>query len=156
MDPFAAIGLASAIITFIDFGSKIVRISKEIHGSASGTSNANADLESLTKSMGELAMDLKPSKNPSDLSISEKGLLEVCHECEGLSADLLKVLDHIKSKTPGTKRSSMLTAFRHLKNKKNMEELGLKLEKCKAMFQIQLGRIMRYVWPLAVVSITQY
>ncbi|KAK7990193.1 hypothetical protein PG989_010508 [Apiospora arundinis] len=64
MDPFAAIGLASAIITFIDFGSKIVKISKEIHGSASGTSNANADLENLTKSMGELAMDLKPSKNP--------------------------------------------------------------------------------------------
>ncbi|KAK8021911.1 hypothetical protein PG990_007049 [Apiospora arundinis] len=143
MDPFAAIGLASAIITFIDFGSKIVKISKEIHGSTSGMSNVNADLESLTKSMRELAMELKPSKSPSDLSVSEKGLLEVCHECEDLSAELLKVLDRIKSKTPGTKRSSISAALRHFKKKKNVEELGLRLEKCKSMFQIQLERMIR-------------
>ncbi|KAK8084131.1 hypothetical protein PG996_002912 [Apiospora saccharicola] len=143
MDPFAAMGAASAIITFLDFGATIVKTAKEIHASESGASSHNADLETLTKKMNELSIDLKPLKSPSDMSASEKALLEVCIECEGLTTDLQSVLDDMKPKRPRNKRSSTAATVRILKNADKVKELDSKLEKCRSIFQIQLGRITR-------------
>ncbi|KAK8097485.1 hypothetical protein PG984_016624 [Apiospora sp. TS-2023a] len=145
MDPFAAMGAASAIITFLDFGATIVKTAKEIHASASGASKNNEDLEDLTKKMEEISLDLKPSKSPPDLSISEKAFLEVCEECRSLSTELLNVLNDVKSKTPSSKRSSLTATIRNIrpKNTNKLKELESKLERCTKMFQVQLMRLTR-------------
>ncbi|KAK8043925.1 hypothetical protein PG994_012763 [Apiospora phragmitis] len=132
MDPFAAIGFVSSIITFLDFGAKIVKTAKEIHTSASGASKDNADLKDLTKSMEKsmetLALDLKPPDGPANMTASEKALAEVCTECGGLTTDLLKDLNDIKPHNSNSKHSSLAATFRNFRNKSKVKELDLKLD----------------------------
>ncbi|KAK7923596.1 hypothetical protein PG985_007667 [Apiospora marii] len=148
MDPFAAMGAASAIITFLDFGATLVKTAKEIHASASGASKDNADLEDLTKRMEELSLNLKPTKNRSHMTIIERDLMDVCTKCDDLSADLLKVLSDVKPKTPGSKRSNLAATFRTFMNASRLKALGLKLQEYRSLLQIQLGKMTRLVQAL--------
>lgn len=145
MDPFAAIGFASSILTFLDFGFKIVTMVNQIHVSALGASSSNANLEDLTNRMKALTLNFKPSKNRSDMSIVERPFWMICTKCEDLSANLLKILDDVKPKTPGSKRSSLAATFRAFMNASRLKELESKLQDYWSIMQIQLGKMTQLV-----------
>ena len=54
LDPLTAISLASAIVQFVDFGSKIVGGTVEIYKSVNGATKENAELEDITVNINQL------------------------------------------------------------------------------------------------------
>ena len=48
LDPLTAIGLASAIVQFVDYGSKVIGMASEMYKSADGALKDNAELEDWT------------------------------------------------------------------------------------------------------------
>jgi hypothetical protein len=58
MDPLTAIGLASSIVQFVDYTTKLIQGAKEIYISVSGTTEENKSLETITKEMEGLSSRL--------------------------------------------------------------------------------------------------
>ncbi|KAG6365826.1 hypothetical protein INS49_000002 [Diaporthe citri] len=101
MDPLTAVGLVLSVITFIDFGYKAVSAAKEVHASASGTTAANDHIKFLNIRMEALATDLAAAKSyPGGMSADKLRLVELADKCLGLSGDLKKLIDKLKTWKP--------------------------------------------------------
>jgi hypothetical protein len=88
MDPLSAIGLASAIIQFVDFGSKILVTGYETYHSVHGTTNENIELESLTRSLYKFQEQLTIS--PKQLGHSDPELQKLAQESSNIAGGLLQ------------------------------------------------------------------
>lgn len=99
MDPFLALGLASNVVTFIDFTGKLISGSLELYNSADGASASHKVLEDVTKDLEKLCDGLIPTRSnilesgPSD---TEMILLPLLESCRKLGHELLTVLEGIK------------------------------------------------------------
>ena len=51
MDPFSALGLASNVVQFMEFGTKLISASLELYNSKDGTSSPNSELGIITKDL---------------------------------------------------------------------------------------------------------
>ncbi|KAI1136555.1 hypothetical protein F5Y05DRAFT_96938 [Hypoxylon sp. FL0543] len=143
MDPFTAIGLAGNIITFLDFGYKLVSASKDIYTSASGASTYNDDLSYTTEQIQQLTASLKVAKPVATLSKHELSLLQVARDCEGVSDELAKLLDELKARKPGSKREAFKAAMRDWRKKNQKDNLELKLDRCKQQLNLELVNLSR-------------
>jgi hypothetical protein len=103
MDPLSAIGLASAIIQFVDFGSKILVTGYETYHSVHGTINDNIELESLTRSLYKFQEQLTIS--PKQLGHSDPELQKLAQESSNIAGDLLQLLESFKVKEQGLIRT---------------------------------------------------
>ena len=103
MEPFSAISLASAIIQFVDFGSRILSSGYETYLSTNGATEDNVDLESLTRSLYKFQDQLSaPSKQPMH---NDRELQKLARRCSFLAGDLLVLLDSFKVKEYGLIRT---------------------------------------------------
>ena len=59
MDPLTAIGLASSIVQFVDYGTKLIGGAREIYHSTTGTTAQNETLELVATEMKEWSSRLK-------------------------------------------------------------------------------------------------
>jgi hypothetical protein len=89
MDPLSAIGLASAIIQFVDFGSKILVTGYETYHSVHGTTNDNIELESLTRSLYKFQEQLTIS--PKQLGHSDPELQKLAQESSNIRRSVAAV-----------------------------------------------------------------
>ena len=55
MDPFTAIGLASNILSFIDFSAQLINGAREIYDSTSGTTEDNKSREAIVSEMNNFS-----------------------------------------------------------------------------------------------------
>ena len=85
MDPFTAIGLASNILSFIDFSAQLINGAQEIYDSASGTTGGNKSREAIVSEMNNFSLKLLPPDD-SQLSGDEKALCRLAAECNILSS----------------------------------------------------------------------
>ncbi|CAJ2502582.1 Uu.00g099760.m01.CDS01 [Anthostomella pinea] len=143
MDPFAAIGLAGNIVAFVDFGYKLVAAAKSIHTSASGSSEHNEDLASMTRHFRSVVADLQGANSAGSMSDGEVALHQIATECDSVSKDILKFLDEVKTKKSNSKRESLRTAFRDWRKKDRKDELELKLDRCRQQLNLQIASLSR-------------
>lgn len=98
LDPLTAIGLASAIVQFVDYSTKLVHDAKEIYESTSGATEANRGLEVVVDNMKNLYSTLK-AEDPSLQSDAELALCRIAKECDSLSTEIFEILQKIKPKS---------------------------------------------------------
>ncbi|KAK3690383.1 hypothetical protein B0T22DRAFT_378099 [Podospora appendiculata] len=113
MDPFVAVGLASSIVAFLDFGFKVVKAARAIQESVtSGTTSQDEDLAFLSEKIKGLAIDLQPATPESQMTSDEVRLGELAKTCTRLSDDLLKLIGKLQPANPTSKRQLLRTALR--------------------------------------------
>ncbi|KAH6951933.1 hypothetical protein DER45DRAFT_648752 [Fusarium avenaceum] len=95
MDPVTAIGLASAILTFVDIGFKFIRTANEIHNSADGALSANRRIEEISDEADQAAAMLQ-SMAPSKANKEQKLLFEAAQRCRNTSSELATILNKLK------------------------------------------------------------
>ncbi|XXG96982.1 hypothetical protein Hte_003275 [Hypoxylon texense] len=143
MDPFAAIGLAGNIVTFLDFSYKLISAAKNIHASTSGASVDNDDLLSGTQQLHQLASSLRISKPISSLSDQERSLLKVAAQCIDVSGELEKLLDRLKASNPKSKRAAFRAAVRNWRKGDEKDTLEAKLDRCRQQLNLELLSLTR-------------
>ena len=99
LEPLSAIALASSIIQFVDFGSKILASGCETYHSTHGATEDNVDLESLTQSLYKFQDQL--STHPKQLTHNDRELQKLAQNCSYLAGDLLLLLGSFKVKEHG-------------------------------------------------------
>jgi hypothetical protein len=130
-DPVSVVGLISSVITFIDFGLKVISESKKLRDSASkGTSDEISELDHYITNIQQWHEKVKKQQlSGLRLSQSEKRILEMVQDCEKLVIELrevigsLKIQNKARSKTIETARVAFQTRMKYGDNQNKRTRL---------------------------------
>jgi hypothetical protein len=142
MDPLTAISLASSIVQFIDYSTKLIHGAKEIYGSVTGATEENHRLENVTAEMQTLSLKLLPQQDAQQTE-DEQALSRLAAECKILSDQILALLKSIKPKDFNSKRQSVWAALKSKWNEREKQELEERLKNCRSQLELQLNFLMR-------------
>jgi len=143
MDPFTAIGLASSIVQFVDYSTRLLSDAREIYTSVSGSTDQNKSLETITTEMKALSAKLSLPAN-STQSEDEKALRRIATECESVSKEILSLLTKIKSPNPKSKLRSVWSALQSKMHQAQKLDLQNRLENCRDQLDLQLTVLIRF------------
>jgi len=162
MDPLTAIGLAGNIITFIDVSSKVLSKAKQVYDSASGATSENDELESLTKSLKDVAERARQKpvsathSSHFNLSITSETVLDnLSQQCIKVADELLEVLESVKVKGEGRKLKSAVQAVKSVWKQDDIDAIQRRLDRISkqlmdGMSMDQLEQINRRLREMAV------
>ncbi|GAB1213320.1 hypothetical protein ATERTT37_002469 [Aspergillus terreus] len=135
MDPLSIIGLVSNIISFIDFGRKLLTDVREIQNSAAGVTQDALTHGFIAQQMRDFTDKLIP---PGQIVDDEyKGIISLAKECRAAAADMQKLLDRIKPKDPGSRLRSWGSGIKGLRYGKELSSLQVKMERFEVREQIE-------------------
>ncbi|KAI1363852.1 hypothetical protein F5Y08DRAFT_329126 [Xylaria arbuscula] len=142
MDPFSAVGLASSILTFLDFGWSAIREARTISQSASNITSSDRTIETITQDAHRLCASMASSCSPT----CTNELRELVNECQAVAEELLALLRKLTLPKDTTKRSRAykipLLAVRRTLKKADLDAIGTRLQK------VQLQLVVHMQWTL--------
>lgn len=141
MDPVTAIGLASAIITFVEVGTKPTRGTFEFYKSATGSTENNAQLKTLAQDLKDVTADLQIDVKGG--SKHEKALLELAADCRKLSERLLSLLRELTVSGERTLQKSLKTKFKSMRKDREIQEIEARLAGYRSQLFLHLNLILR-------------
>jgi hypothetical protein len=146
MDPIAAVGLASGILTFVDAGTKLIKTAYAIHNSLDGILDDNRHREGIAGTVQDAASRLEITGN-APLTKEQQSLADLAKRCKAISKDLIQLLDNTKPKGSSFKAFNALRyAVRANKNKKLIGDLEGQLKSYRDQLSLALIDISRYVY----------
>ncbi|KAH8886602.1 hypothetical protein GQ53DRAFT_769172 [Thozetella sp. PMI_491] len=102
---------------------------KEIHSSATGSTEADRTLRQVTRDLQRVSLGLKTSQSSAGAQDPEtEALVDICSDCEDLAEELLGILNDVQAKDPSSKRQSIKAAVKRLWKAKEIEELQARLD----------------------------
>ena len=149
VDPFSALGLASNIVQFVDFCSKIVSRSVEQYQSVLGLAAQQAHLESITISLRSIANGLSESLAASQLmkKPEEENLRLLAIRCRETADQLIAAIEELKvdPRLTGTSRkfASLWQVLSSLKEENRLTTFEQTLEKYRSQFTLHLVTLVR-------------
>lgn len=142
MDPLSAIGLASAIVAFVDFSWNLVTGTWEIYHSLDVAAAENARLEDVMDDLESLTQALE-AKFPVKTK-AEKNIQRLAQDCKQDAKTLKDLLDEMKA--TGRRRlfrKSLNAKWKSILNKDEVARLKSQLQETRAEIQLNLTAILR-------------
>lgn len=140
MEALVAIGLASNIISFIDFGSKVINQGYEIHQSTTGATQDNIDTETLINDLSYHLEKLEVNDSITVLNESDQNLQNLASECANVARKIQRKLDKVKTNRNARNKhyESFAKAFRGVWEKRSLDEQRQKLEGFRDQLQFEI------------------
>jgi hypothetical protein len=140
MDALAAVGLASNIISFIDFSCELITGAREVYKSGDGRTAENATLESILVDLEEfsqgLITDLKATTS------NERALLRLSTDCLKLSQELSSVLAKLKTSGGNMKWKSLRTKWTSMRKERHISSMESRLSSYRGQILIRLQFVL--------------
>ncbi|KAF9878380.1 hypothetical protein CkaCkLH20_03872 [Colletotrichum karsti] len=131
MDPFTALGLAAAIIQFVEFGVKLVSTSREIYISADGRTQEHETLDEICSHLCFLVDDIDDAaelvgelKQRID---EEVALRKLSERCRSTALELQTLLKSLYC-TPSGRVASLKQALRAAWGKRKVDDVEARLK----------------------------
>jgi uncharacterized phage infection (PIP) family protein YhgE len=145
MAELAVVGLVGNIISFIDFGAKLVSATRDVHGSLNGTM---VEVEELTHILSNVQASnervKKMQTSGQALSKDETNLLTLVNECEKLAKTMQKVLDKLKKRSSSWKTyEDLRVAFQTLSKRKDLEDLRRRLDALDSRIKASFSHMLQ-------------
>jgi hypothetical protein len=140
MDPVTAIGLASSIVSFIDFSWSLVTGAKELYEAGRRTTKENARIRSIVNDLNEYAIDL--AVGGAGASKHEKALRALANDCHSLSEELVKILQKLEL-TKNSRWQSLKKTWAAMRKKEEVAAIEGRLEKYRAQMNTRLLALLR-------------
>jgi hypothetical protein len=141
MEPLSALSLATSIVQFVDFATKIVHGTRQIYQSGTGAAAENADIELCASELQSLCTRLDVSRLPHQRSADDDALCRIAGRCVSISKELSSLLEKIKAKNTDSKWQCMVSAVRTQLKKNERDEILARLSQCRAQLDSQLSRL---------------
>lgn len=114
MDPLTALSVATSVVSFVDFGSKLLSKSRKLYKSSNGVLTEHVDLQLIALDISTLVQGLrrklpehrpltKPSKGSATFE-DDGALDEMCRRCVDIASELLVQLEKLKVDAPPAKK----------------------------------------------------
>ncbi|EXJ75908.1 uncharacterized protein A1O5_00416 [Cladophialophora psammophila CBS 110553] len=101
MDPATLLSVVSSVVSFVEFGTKLICKSKEIYKSAEGVLTDHAEQAAVSSRLAQLSRGLMESQtkvaNGKKLSPAEQALVEVLLECKEAAESFTMAIDELGS-----------------------------------------------------------
>jgi hypothetical protein len=140
MEPVTAIGLAAAILSFVDFAQKVATGADELYNSAAGATEDNTNIKIIIKDLDEAAADL------TDLSGKTKhtqALNSLAAKCRKLSEDLLRLLDKLAVSGKRSTWKVMRVAIQNLRKEGKVAKMVARLADYRSQILLQLSLMLK-------------
>jgi hypothetical protein len=148
MDPLTALGLAAAVVQFVDFGVEIFHKSNEILHSASGASVENASIKITTLDLQLLLEKIRNSQPRippgSDVPAEQISLNSLVESCNELGDELLKLVRDMSAGPEAGKWKSLAAALSSVWSRKRIQETANLLERYQKQLNMNLLVSLRY------------
>lgn len=95
-EPFAVIGLAASILTFVDFGVKVIALAKSIRESQDGAIPEAEELESIVEDVRAFSASIRETSGANELNRDEQRVLSISAKCGKLATELGDVLKKLR------------------------------------------------------------
>lgn len=153
MDPLTALSLASSVVQFVDFGTKVALGIREIYNSKSGqTARIKETIEAVER-MKSLNDELSPVNMPTT-SPAEKTLAQIATKCRETSAELISITEGLV--VPEDTRSRLFSSFKigvkATWKKEKISELVDKMDSLRAEMTLNIVTLVKYVLTLKLRS----
>ncbi|KAK8070389.1 hypothetical protein PG997_010592 [Apiospora hydei] len=136
MEALAALGLASNIVSFVDFTWKLLTGANEIYASGAGVANEAEFLDAITKDVrhhnGRIAAI--PNATPE-----LQGLVQKCDE---IAQEPLRGLEKLRVKGDKTRWKSFLVALHGVRSKKRVEQLTDKISQDQTRISAHIQELL--------------
>jgi hypothetical protein len=132
MDALTAIGLASNIVAFVDFTTKLLNAAHTLYVSTAGTTAENLELELLGDHVRILAT--KASSTPQlcqPFSKEDAALIDLATQCNQVSNQLAVILNGLKAQGPHKKWKSIYQALRSSRHAAEIEAIQNRLDRIR-------------------------
>jgi len=139
MDPIGIVGLASAIITFVDFSWTLVAGAIEIYKSNEGIHKDNAKLEGVISNLASASEELERMNQAK--TGAEQRIKQLAKNCQDDAKLLLQILQKVKLPGKRTPWKSLRTQIASMTTKSDIEELKGQLQEYRS----------EILWNLAIV-----
>lgn len=143
MEALAAINLASSIVQFVDFATKLTKGTRQIYQSGAGAAGETADLEVCAAELDALCSRLQCEPAPSTRNADDEALVLLASQCQSIATELATLLRKIKAKNPDSRRSCFVSALRTQLSSGEREGLSRRLSECRAQLNIQLSHLAK-------------
>ncbi|GLB08902.1 hypothetical protein AtubIFM57258_004811 [Aspergillus tubingensis] len=131
MDPLTAAGLASSIISFVDFTTQVISRCEKLYRSASGATTENLELEDLATNIRRLAEETRCTKE-------DKILESLSSQCISVSDELIALLNSVKVKSNRRGWASIHQALKSVWKQSDIDDLQQRLSRIHAQLYNRL------------------
>ncbi|GFN19674.1 uncharacterized protein AtWU_09479 [Aspergillus tubingensis] len=131
MDPLTAVGLASNIISFVDFTTQVISRCEELYRSASGATAENLELEDLATNIRRLAEETQSTKE-------DEILKSLSSQCISVSDELIALLNSVKVKSDRRGWASIHQALKSVWKQSDIDDLQQRLNQIQAQLYNRL------------------
>lgn len=131
LDPISAIGLASSIVQFVQFGTKLVLEGLELYQSNDGALARNSELEAIVKDINQRSEILTNTSQPSEDDVAMQKLAESSRK---IADELLKQLSSLRTPESHKRLQSSRKAMAAAWKKDRIADLERRL--CRLQNQI--------------------
>ncbi|ROV98495.1 hypothetical protein VPNG_08559 [Cytospora leucostoma] len=140
MDPFSAIGAASAILSFVQFSWELFSGAQEIYKSADGSTVENAHISNVIRDVQEVADGIDCDNIGN--SKHEKALKRLASECTDLSEDLLGILKKLKRTDGNPKWNSFRATWKSLWEREEIASIRERLSDLRSEIILRLTAML--------------
>jgi hypothetical protein len=148
MDPLSALSLASCIVQFVDFSSKLISKGHLIYSSANGALIENLDLEVVTCDLSQLTTRLGLHEKAICCTKEDQNLEDLASRCSALAKELLDKLDRLKVDDDVKNRrwKSFRQALKTVWSKKDLDEIAARLAGFRSQLELYILVSLRKVF----------
>ncbi|GME60049.1 P-loop containing nucleoside triphosphate hydrolase [Neofusicoccum parvum] len=158
MDTFTALGVAVAIVQFVDFSVQLIKDGYRISCSSAGELVKEKQRRSAVKTLQRLNARIQETSRAYSLASAdtetEENLKSLCNGCNETARELLDVLDKLRPSSPRksgrkgeNKEKDELESFEHAAlnkwNKDKFEQLERRLEEYRRQTTVSVIVVMR-------------
>jgi len=150
MEALAAVGLASSIVQFVDFATKIISKGYQYQKSVDGVLDENVELQAIADSLDQLSKGLVTSKGKTFPSATRKknskeneALKAVAMECQKIANDLSTAVDRLKITGKRTRWKSFRQALKSQWKKEEIEATLRRLRLAREDLIVHLLVVMK-------------
>jgi hypothetical protein len=141
MDPVTALNLASSILSFVDYATKIVIGTYEVYKSVSGTTEENAHIDTVIGDLREATYDL--DSNLVGKTKHEKALKELASKCETLSDELSRLLKKLAVSGDHSTWKSLKVKIKSMRKEKEVAGMEKRLGEYRSEILLRLTLILK-------------
>ena len=142
LEALASLSLASSIVQFVEFASRLISKGNKYYKSIDGTLEEHSRLKDISKSLHHLSLSLEKSAGPFDtvrnLSPDEQALNRVAIECRAIATEFSNIIDKLKLSDPRTRWKSFRQSVKSHWSKNEIQDMLQRLRLLREDLAIHL------------------
>ena len=145
LESMAALGLASNIIQFVDFGCRLFSKSRELYQSTEDSVAEHIELDNIASFLSRISQTLTVSNpSPGHAPREESQVESLASTCKKIADELSHALDQLKAKGPKRKKwQCFRITLKRIWKSEQIDAMARRLDSCSSALTLSLVQILR-------------